>query len=150
MVDEPSYIPFICSINHYFLTDLEQLQHKSFSWLREIERQEETICGDKTETISTHIAILPYSAIPCFSQVCNATSHLFPSVFKNLKYNSISQQSTLLSSQIDQTQYHKWVCLRTISPSWIFLLAKRPHPCIPDRPKQTRSISVLCRVKHTC
>lgn len=36
------------------------------------------------------------------------------------------------------------MALPTISPSWIFLLAKRPHPCIPDRPKQTRSISVLC------
>ena len=35
MVDKPSYIPFICSINNYFLTDLEQLQHKSLPWLEE-------------------------------------------------------------------------------------------------------------------
>lgn len=32
----------------------------------------------------------------------------------------------------------------TISPSWIFLLANSPHPCIPDLPKQARSCSVLC------
>nr|GMC68402.1 hypothetical protein Iba_chr02fCG11530 [Ipomoea batatas] len=34
---------------------------------------------------------------------------------------------------------------RTISPSGMFLRAKRPHLCMPDRPKQTRSFSVLCK-----
>jgi hypothetical protein len=33
--------------------------------------------------------------------------------------------------------------IHTISPSWIFLRAKRPHPCMPDLPKQTRWFSVL-------
>lgn len=31
----------------------------------------------------------------------------------------------------------------TISPSRMFLRANRPHPCISDLPKQTRSFSVL-------
>ena len=30
----------------------------------------------------------------------------------------------------------------TISPSWMFRRAKRPHPWIPDLPKHTRSFSV--------
>lgn len=33
--------------------------------------------------------------------------------------------------------------IRTISPSWIVLRANRPHPCMPDLPKHTRSFSVL-------
>lgn len=37
--------------------------------------------------------------------------------------------------------------MSTISPSWIFLRANRPQPCIPDLPKQTRWFSVFWNKK---